>query len=383
MYKLTHATLFISACLLLFGCGSKTASIPDTHYINGFPVTETPALSEFLNYLNTDYAEHQLMQKKDIRIFSQENWVSDDPKQISYYQYTNKQLLTYYRPIFNASNPSIKLNELRNNEEKLHLNKSIGNLDTYNLPKIEMTEQNQLKIQTSKNQKTIQLNEELERYGVTNDTNFHFTLGAINENNLLIILEDTDKANITSEQFYLFIDQQLANFTITQFQKERANEFMESGELEPYYDLFPKTGDFISVFGTVIVNTETNKVTPLQDEDLLSKDGKFVYLGGDMKEPSDDLEDGVQRIQTIENYTQGNEVYEEEFSIDYGEISDQLDFDTKNIITADIVYFNEDYVVLTLLYAGRLVGHGGETNVLIDLQDEENPQAYMVNLGLQ
>ncbi|KAB8128321.1 hypothetical protein F9U64_16645 [Gracilibacillus oryzae] len=374
MYLYGKTTLFLLLILLLGGCGSNTSIT----YVHGLPQSESPALTEFLEHLITSFDDSKLYNKDGQFIFSKGNLV-ERQNSVHYYHYTENQLLTFYDPLFKTNNYSLKLNELRNSDDLLELRQPLENTEAYSLPRIKINTNNQLKIETSYNQATFDLSKVLEDYKIANDTQLIVNIIAVSEENILLTLNTSLTSGIST---YLFIDQRLSDYTVTQFHQEDPQQVIQE-KLTPYYDLFPTVNEYRSVLGSTIVNTETNEAFPLQEEDLLSVDGKYVYLGGEMKKPSEDLEDGTQRIQTIENYAKGNEVYEEDFHIDYGQISDQLDFDTKNIITADIVYFNADYVVLDLLYAGRFVGHGGSTNVLIDLQKEENPTAYLVDLGLQ
>ncbi|MBO1913612.1 hypothetical protein J4G37_53450, partial [Microvirga sp. 3-52] len=55
-----------------------------------------------------------------------------------------------------------------------------------------------------------------------------------------------------------------------------------------------------------ILDAKKNKPIKIKNDDLLSNDGKFVYIGGDKKQ----LGEGRQRIQAIENYIEGNDIYE-------------------------------------------------------------------------
>ncbi|MDY0405169.1 hypothetical protein P5G51_006915 [Virgibacillus sp. 179-BFC.A HS] len=60
-------------------------------------------------------------------------------------------------------------------------------------------------------------------------------------------------------------------------------------------------------------DTKENKYFRVKETDLLSNNGKYVYIDGD----EGDLKDGVQRIQTIENYLVGNDQYEKEFKLSF------------------------------------------------------------------
>ncbi|UAC49684.1 hypothetical protein K6959_07770 [Bacillus aquiflavi] len=105
-----------------------------------------------------------------------------------------------------------------------------------------------------------------------------------------------------------------------------------------------------------------------------------MYLNGAKRK----LEDGVQRIQTIENYMAGNDTYEAEFKISFKKIAKKGDIKgAVDVGIAKIVYFNKDYVVLNLNYYAAIAGDAGSTNVMIDLQKEKkNPTAYIVELDM-
>ncbi|MGE8078338.1 hypothetical protein [Peribacillus loiseleuriae] len=133
-----------------------------------------------------------------------------------------------------------------------------------------------------------------------------------------------------------------------------------------------------------ILDETTNTITEIKEHDLLSEDGQFVYLNGSVGElRGEDLPDGMQRIQTIENYAKGNDTYKAVFKLDYDAIAKKLDLKTNGVSFANINYFNENYIVLGLNYTGIVVGTAGYTNVIVDLQDKKELTAYLVDLGIE
>ncbi|MGE8078339.1 hypothetical protein [Peribacillus loiseleuriae] len=87
--------------------------------------------------------------------------------------------------------------------------------EQYSLPTVHMKENNQLDIKTPKNQRTIDLNEAMKDYGISNSTKFIMNIEAVNENNIVLVLEGVAKHGYLNELYYLFIDQALSDYTIS------------------------------------------------------------------------------------------------------------------------------------------------------------------------
>lgn len=387
----THSktlSFFLVLVLLLSGCGednmTKQESSAETEtyeitYKEGFPTEASPALSKFIQNYITGSSDRELLNKDGTLVFSDSNG-NDDQTSVTYYQFTEEQLKAYYEPLLQANDPNKMLYDLKQTENIGKLRSPLKNTEQFFLPSVTMKDNNQLEIKTTENQRTIDLNEAMKEYGVTNATEFIINIEAVNENNLVIVLEDIEKLGRARELYYLFIDQKLSDFTITQLKYEETQNIVESNILNSYYDIFPEVGEYRSLYNHIsILDVSTNKITDIKENDLLSKDGKFVYLNGAVEE----LSDGEQLIQTIENYAKGNNIYEEQFQLDFDKISKQLDFETNKVSIASIKYFNEDYIVLSLLYKGKTIGDGGYTNVLVDLQNKKAPTAYLVDLGIE
>ena len=377
---------FLILLLLLSGCGEdnmtnqeSAAETYETTYKEGFPIEASPALSKFIQQYITGSSDRELLNKNGTLIFSDSNG-NEDQTSITYYQFTEEQLKDYYEPLFQTEDPSMMLYDLKQNDSITKLRSPLNNIEQYSLPSVTMKENNQLEIKTTKNQRTIDLVDAMKNDEITHSTEFIINIEAVNEKNLVIVLEDIEKLGRARELYYLFIDQELSDFTITQLKYEEAQNIIDSNVLNPYYDIFPGVGEYRSLFNHIsILNEATNKITDIKESDLLSKDGKFVYLNGAVEE----LSDGEQQIQTIENYAKEHDIYEEQFQLDFDKISKQLDFETNKISKASIKYFNEDYAVLNLLYKGKTIGDGGFTNVLVDLQNKKAPIAYLVDLGIE
>ncbi|MBU7594490.1 hypothetical protein [Metabacillus halosaccharovorans] len=351
----------------------------ETTYQEGFPQEASSALSTFMQHVLSDSVDRKLVDEDGNLIFSDGNR-SVEESSVIYYQFTEEQLKDYYKPLLQTEELNVSLNPLKQSNSLEKLRNPLENYEQYSLPSIAMKENNQLEIKTTENQRIIDLNNEMKQYGITGTTEFIMNIEAVNEENFVIVLADTAKGSRLRELYYLFIKRDLSDFTITQLKYEETQEIINSNVLKPFYDIFPGEGDYKSLFNNIsILDVTTNKITEIKDNDLLSEDGNFVYLNG----AAEELSDGEQRIQTIENYAKGNDIYEEQFDIDFDRISEKMDFETDKISIAKTNYFNEDYIVLHLLYRGKTIGEGGGTNVIVDLQNKQKPTAYLVDLGME
>ncbi|WP_226529192.1 hypothetical protein [Metabacillus niabensis] len=351
----------------------------ETTYQEGFPQKASSALSTFMQHVLSDSVDRKLVDEDGNLIFTDGNRSAEETSVI-YYQFTEEQLKDYYKSLLQTEELNVSLNPLKQSNSLGKLRNPLENYEQYSLPSIAMKENNQLEIKTTENQRIIDLNNEMKQYGITGTTEFIMNIEAVNEENFVIVLADTAKGSRLRELYYLFIKRDLSDFTITQLKYEETQEIINSNVLKPFYDIFPGEGDYKSLFNNIsILDVTTNKITEIKDNDLLSEDGKFVYLNG----AAEELSDGEQRIQTIENYAKGNDIYEEQFNIDFDRISEKMDFETNKISIAKTNYFNEDYIVLHLLYRGKTIGEGGGTNVIVDLQNKQKPTAYLVDLGME
>ena len=191
-------------------------------------------------------------------------------------------------------------------------------------------------------------------------------------------MEDYDKRFVS-----IFIKRDLTDQVFTRPYYEELNQAIAKGKLVGYENLIYNKDlkeKFVpAVGGYGIFDLEKNKIVQVEEPDLLSKDGKYVYLNG----AEDKLSDGNQKIQTIGDYMEGNDTFEAEFKISFKKIAKEAGIKMHGISIANIVYFNEDYVVLSLNYKGFIVGEAGFTNVIIDLQaDKNNLTANVVDLDI-
>ncbi|UIN46093.1 hypothetical protein M8181_20800 [Bacillus licheniformis] len=356
--------------LVITGCGKD--DVQGVIYEKGLPKEDNPAFKEFMRY--------ELGLARDATLSYQDHTYTimrSDVDGLRYYQYTDEELQNFYSPLFSAKKDLSHTLYSLQTTEFLTKEKLIQNKIEHNLPEMTLDKKNVLNVKTKSGEKKIELPSARGKKVI-------LALEAVRKDNMLIQVIINGKTG-DSQTYYLFIKQDLSKHQLVK--EDELHTTLESGKLKDYLSVFPKVtedGAYLKLFDNYIFEKETNKVRKIKDTDILSEDGKYVYINGAKQEENFVISDGIQQIQTLDNYLKGNKKYEAQFELDFKNISNELGFKTPGVSSASIHYFNEDYVVLSLSYHGVMVGTAGSVNVLIDLQkNKKQPTAYLVDLGIE
>ena len=368
--------VILASALLLLSCGKGKVT-----YEEGFPTEDSPALLEFFKDYFSGSGDKLIIKENRVNVYVEDNEMA---KTINYYQYMDEEIAEYYSSVFVSDNPAKTLYDLRKTAEQKELYKLVESTTEYSLPIITLKADNQLQIKTLETEKVFDLPGILENYEIKPEDDLIINMESLSSKNFSIGIENTAMEDYDKRFVSIFIKQDLTDLIFTRPHYEELNQAIAKGKLVGYENLiFNKDlkEKFVPAIGGYgIFDVEKNKIVQVEEPDYQSKDGKYVYLNG----AEDKLLDGNQKIQTIDNYMDGNDIYEAEFKISFNKIAKKLDFKTSGVGISDIVYFNEDFVVLRLKYNGIIVGDAGATNVIIDLQgDPNNPTAYLVDLGIK
>ncbi|MBA4538821.1 hypothetical protein H1Z61_17245 [Bacillus aquiflavi] len=367
--------LFISS-LLLIGCGNKVT------YVKGFPTKDSPALSEFLGGEMASSSYNLLYDVNGMYVYTGIN-LNEDDREIMFHFHDGDDLKTFYEPLFYTKDVEKTFNNLWGNDEFTDkIEQQIANKDEFNLPTLKLEEKNQLYVKTRQKETILDLPELMEKFKLKPDDELVFNLYNVNADHFIVYLKNLNQEEKLNKSIALFIKQDLSRIVPTSTDPEAFNKTLASGELDEFHDLFSNVKSdhrfektFIYRF---VYDRKDKQLKEIGEEDYLSEDGKYVYLNG----AKGKLEDGIQRIQKIENYLAGNDTYEAEFKISFKKIAKEAGIKSAaGVGIAKIVYFNKDYIILGLHYHAPIVGDAGSTNVIIDLQgDKKNPTAYVVDL---
>ncbi|MCI4127623.1 hypothetical protein [Bacillus haynesii] len=365
------SSIFIVCLLVVTGCGKD--DVHEVIYEKGLPKEDSTAFKEFMR--------HEFGFPDDITLRVQDSiytMMSSQKNGIRYYTYTDKQLKNSYKPIFSTKeNVSAKLSDLKQKDSLIDEGETVHDKIGQGLPDMKIVEKNAIKVKTTIGEKKIELPIPSSAKEV------YLSLYTVDKENMLIGVSDYTGEE-TPRTYYLFLKQDLSQHQIVKEDKLHAT--LESGKLNDYLSVFPKVtedGSYRKLFDKYTFEKKTNKVREIKDTDILSKDGKYVYINGAKEKENFVISDGIQQIQTVDNYLKGNEKYEAQFKVDFKQIAKEMDFNAGDARIANIQYFNENYVVLFISYHGKMIGTAGFLNVLIDLQkNKKQPTAYLVDLGI-
>ena len=383
-----NLSFFLMSIFLLIGCEESnmknqgSSNQMEVTYKEGFPTEESPGLTEFIKgYLSRD-GDNEVLKKDDTYVYSVSN-KSENDRLVQYYRFTSDQLKRYYQPLVDANNSKEMLLQMNQSERKEDdLYQTIENTNEYQLPLISLEENNQLNIKTNESERTFDLPELMKEYGVKKSDNMVVNLKSLNNDHFVLEIQDFSVESAEGWDLFmtLFVKQDLSNIVVSELYDEDLQSKLDSGELKNYYEGFQKvdpSSQYSKMFENKIIDNKLNKIIDINKDDLLSKDGKYVYINGN----NNDLSGGTQKIQSIGNYAKDNDTSEISFDLDLAEIAKRLDLDTSGNASVEVNYFNEDYIVLRLNYKGEFVGTAGATNVIIDLQNDKKIY-YLVDLGL-
>ncbi|MDY0405167.1 hypothetical protein P5G51_006905 [Virgibacillus sp. 179-BFC.A HS] len=376
MKSILKVFLLLISPLLLFGCGADKVK-----YEKGFPTSESPALSEFLRGELAGGSYRLLLRENEEQIYTDHQ----TDNRIVYYIISDDKMEDFYKSLLHSKNTADTLEDMHKTDKFTSNLTKLNDSKRYHLPLVELKKNNYMYIRTDKNETTLNLPDLLKKFDVKPNDDIYFSITHIKKDHFIIELVNANQDTEINKVIAIFVKQDLKKIVAASTVPKEFNNTLGNGELDGFSNLFTNSSNkrrydmaFIRHGQYSIYDSKSNKLISIEKQDYLSKDGKYVYLGGNQGE----LEDGIQRIQTIENYLAGNDNYEREFKLSFKKIAKELKLKTSGISTATINYFNKDFVVLHLNYNGVLVGTAGATNVIVDLQDKDNPTAYIVDLGL-
>ncbi|NPC94650.1 hypothetical protein HOO54_21075 [Bacillus sp. WMMC1349] len=370
--------LIMIFALFITGCKNK---IEEATYEKGFPKEDSRGLAEFMkHHLYEESTDQEIIRKDGNILFST---LGNQRTDIQYFKYTEDQLKQYYKPMLTAKDPKDTLDKLdESNRYEKFLYHSVKNKEKYHIPDLKLMSNNRLKVRTKKQVKVLDLSEMMEKYGMEKSDELGIYLEAVNSKSFSLIVRNLSYQGSGNLIIELFMTQDLKNIETTMLEPKNLQETLSTGKLKEFYDLYPiidKSGRYIFICNLYILDKKTNQLKEIKENDYLSEDRKYVYLHG-YKEK---IQDGVQKIQTVDNYLKGNEKYEAQFKLDFENISEEMGFKSTLVSIAEICHFSKDYVVLRVSYNEIVDGKAGAINVLIDLKNKKQPTAYLVDLGIK
>lgn len=155
---------------------------------------------------------------------------------------------------------------------------------------------------------------------------------------------------------------------------EEFTKFYHDDRFEVFTDLYPQVeGEetYLLYNDQELYDTEQEEFI-MFDEDLLSSDGKFVYLGvGDATNTASTIDEGEQYVQSLSDYLAGNNEYVVNFTLDYSSIAKALKQYSPGSSYQEITYFNDSLIIFDLSYRALYFGKLGDIILALDFSGEK------------
>jgi|GEM_PF-2471099 len=383
MKKFTVILCIATVFAMLTGCANQAIQNTSSNeqekettpimYTNRFPKTMNSKLETFLN----DYISYNdsVFQLDGGNVIFAENYTPEPRKQnhLEYYTISKKEMETLYGVLKEAES---KEDEFASLSEKAESLRQSADADQMNLPLIETEDKNGLKLSTESGQQAI----DIQAFSEKKPSMEHLEISLLNSTEkdfLLSVYNWKEKRH-----FLLFAKQDLSELTIVEDAEKELADAYKKGKLSKFGTLFKQFGSsdkyevlLMKVSGKIF-DKEQKSLVNIKESDILSKDGKQVYVAGETPE------DGEQKIMTLESYLNGNEKQKKTFVIDGKAIAKVAGLkESATLQAVETVYMLEDFVILHIMF-NNYIADAGSVNVLVNLSGE-NPQMHIVDLGLQ
>lgn len=371
--------VFICVLLLLSYIFVVPLLLPKPTYVIGFPKEESNGRTEMLLYYGTKGVATATHRSNGITEFSQlvnEN----DRKHIVRRSITDDMVNKHFQPIGGTSENGKEFGTLRDSFYDVLANQEEAKQTVY--PTVTVEKDKTITITSMLAEENISVTNVLSDYGKQTDDFFTVDIQQADEDAFLMSLYFSSARD--EDVYHLFIAQDLSHIEVVDGESEPYSKAIESGILDAYVNILYKaelSDRFAAIYGLDgIYDLEKETVVFIDEDDVLSEDGRYVYLKGDHEV----FEKGKQKIQKAEDYALGNKKYHSIYRMNFRQIAREFGLKTFGKTTeAKLIYFNEDYAMYTFSFEGILFGSGGNVNVIVDLQENpEDPTFYLFNFRI-
>lgn len=372
--KLFTLLLIMASTLLLAGCfvGEKEAS--KTTYETGLPEANDARIHMLNNYMASYHP--RLVSNEEINIYQKDS-INLNNKEISYFHIEDNTLTDQWNQLKASEEPADLFGELWNNEDYMT---EIADLEKWHLPKISL-KNDQLHITTNETVEQLDIIDLAKENNIELSQELLVDILAVNEEAFHLQITDVENDHEISN---LFLSQDLSRQIMFEDTTEALEQFINSESFASYENLFQKINDTDHLLNAFtyqqLIDTEQGEIITIHEDDLLSKDSQYVFIDGHTRTLN---KESPQVIQETKDYLEKNDEKHASFKLDYKKIAQEAGISkSSGISISKVVYLDENLVILYLSYKGPFVGTAGQTNVIIDLSDQENLTYYLEDLDL-
>lgn len=383
--------VFILLCTLPFIIFERDRIYTSETYSDGLPDQDSV---EMLNYMHHRYNLHNpvLAETEDGFVYSDYFDINDEELVKSYYFLNNETLKEDYKGIYEQENQALK-EEYKGNyieERPFYIYERVDNVDEitepivslekYGLPYIEFMDHQHLMIENSQIDLTIDLKEESADRGLEllteEDNRIDIDLISMENNIYQMEIIEMLPNNETNES-YLFVDGETGEYDLTSSDIERYQEWLASEESKKLREAIPKVDEesgHLYISQHHIYDNDEKEIVDIEYKDLLSEDGRFVYIDGNQ----DDVGFGKQEIQTIDDYLKGSNTNDRSFNLSSKVVTRKMNFSNlAHMNDLKIAYFTEDFIFYEFSL-GVFLSKSDQTHLIVEFEDNDpDPTVYI------
>ena len=286
---------------------------------------------------------------------------------MAYYTLPEQKLEKLYTELRKSKNPSTALRDMRETAKK---SREPVKPNEVKLPEITLLGEGKLQLKSAEKKEVIELKNSDKNRTFSDQLIIHL-LAATDEAWLIDIWDMKEE-----QKTYLFVKADFTKQVQVEKREKELNAAYKTGDLDIFGSLFQslENSQYAVLAGTDFIFDEKNReLVQVAVSDLLSKNGKQVYIGGGSPK------EGKQIMMRTADYLHGKDP-KEQFQIDPDRITKEIGLNGfAKLHNMSTLFFTEDFIVLRLEYKSY-IADAGTIHVFVDLEGKE-PKAYLVNLS--
>ncbi|MFD1067595.1 hypothetical protein [Oceanobacillus locisalsi] len=171
-------------------------------------------------------------------IFSQFD-VENNPEEIVNYINTEKEIKEYFSPLSDSENTQSAFKDLTEGFEAEMFEKEEDTL-LQSHPEVTLEDNNVITVRTNEGEKTIDLVEELASFNLQPSDELEISIPSVNKQSFFLEIRNS-QAEGANEFIYVYMNQDLSNFTAVSGDTNHFSKSIENGELDDFKELVFET----------------------------------------------------------------------------------------------------------------------------------------------
>lgn len=352
---------------------------PKPTYVIGFPTDTSVGKTELLVDIGLGRLYKTIEQKDSTRELAKAISTNRESS-VTYGIITDDAVEDYFRPFYGDKEYSERFGKKREHFYEI-LEENYQKAHEAGYPHVEIGEDHSFTISTLAGKETFYIEDLFADYGKKNDDYFLLRVEKATTDACII---NFSFSSTNDDVYHLFMTQDLSTIEVVNGEDEALGKWIASGMGDFFSELIFKRefGRHYSslTFSDSFYDHEKEEIVHVDEDDRLSANGEYVYIDGNRRQ----MNKGKQRLQATEHYLAGNTNGIITFPLNPKQMAKE--YGLKGVQSNDgaqVIYFNEDYVMYKLHFKAFLFGAAGRFNVIVDLQeDPKKPVYYLFGFGI-